>query len=376
MAGFGSGAKLSGPDVAVTAFTASPSALLPGDLLTIQATVSNLGSATATGPFDVWIGVLGTGFEFARVTFDRLAPGEVRGGTVNFTLPVAKFAIAYPPGTYTLYCTHGFGDSNPPNNYMLADVELTDSQTGNIQITVTPGGLAAPWTLAGPGGFLQSGSGSTLLMSLVAGDYTINWGDVAEYLTPAPETATLITGATLTVIGAYTLTGGQEALRMYFDDMSFCTTAAFLDHVTAYIVYDNPTMSSVRGFECGLDVTVPGKDSQINTSLTYTFPMPYTNVGTSNAAAGIYDIIVGYSDAYPLPLTWDKTLATLDIFVLDAGEIDITLRASLPSSPPADGNPKVVKNDFTLLSVPVGQAPGSPSLVINPAGPCPVVSSK
>ena len=375
-AGMGAGEKLSGPDVAVTAFTASPSALLPGDLLTIQATVANLGSATAVGPFDVWIGVLNAGFEFARVTIDRLAPGEVRGGTVHFTLPIAKFATAYPPGTYTLYCTHNFGDSNPVNNYMLADVELTDTQTGAIQITVTPSGLNAPWTLTGAGGGTQSGSGSTLLTGLVPGDYTITWGDVAGYDTPTAETATLATGATLTFTGAYTSSGDQEALRMWFEyPDSFCTTAAFLDHVTAHIVYMNPSIPSTRGFECGYDVTLPGaKGAQINTNISVSFPVDVIDVGLDDPGAGTYNRIVGFNN--PLATSSATVVATLDIFVLESDEIFITMRPAIPQSPPIDGNPKVVKEDFNLVSVPLGQAPGSPSLVINPAGPCPVISTK
>ncbi len=110
-------------DVAVTDFTGTP-VVHPGDVLTLQATVANLGSEMADGPFDVWVGVLNTGFTFGRVTLDGLAGGDSRSGTIDFDVPVAEFAKSYAPGTYTLYCTHDFMDADPSNNYMLSEVEL------------------------------------------------------------------------------------------------------------------------------------------------------------------------------------------------------------------------------------------------------------
>ncbi len=373
--GFGNEAALSGPDVAVLEFTVSSNVVLPGDVLTMQARVTNIGNSAAVGPFDVWIGVLDTGFEFARVTIDRLAAGESRSGVVNFTVPVADFAKAYPAGSYTLYCTHDFGDNNPTNNFMTQDVALRDYLPGNIQISVNPVGLEAPWTLDGPSGIHFTGTGSGLYTDLEPGDYTITWGDVPGYVTPAPETATLQQQETLDFTGTYVFVGVPDTMKMYFADWTACTTAGFLDHLTAYIVYENPSLTSVRGFECGYDVILPGaKGAQINTSITASFPVPSTDVGVDNSTAGTYNRIVGYSD--PLPVSGNTVLATLDIFILDSGEIDISLRPADPQSPPLDGNPKVVKDDFNLFSVPVGYAPGSPALIINGGDPCGVVPGK
>ncbi|PIV82005.1 hypothetical protein COW53_01200, partial [bacterium CG17_big_fil_post_rev_8_21_14_2_50_64_8] len=62
-------------------------------------------------------------------------------------------------------------------------------------------------------------------------------------------------------------------------------------------------------------------------------------------------------------------MCILDIFVLDAGQINILMRPAAPQSPPIDGNPKVVKEDFNLVSVPLAHASGSEAtLKINPVG--------
>ncbi len=204
--GLGTGDKVTGPDVAITAFTATP-VVFPGNVLTLQATVANLGTAAAKGPFHVWIGALGTNVTFVQVTIDRLAVGESRSGVVHFDVPAEKFARAYPPGIYTLYCTHDFSDNNPVNNYLLADVDLRPAgePVGNIQITVSPDSLPAPWTLVGPDGVTRQGVGDAFLGMVPVGDYTITWEDFPDYIAPDPETATLTLGQTLTFLGTYVL---------------------------------------------------------------------------------------------------------------------------------------------------------------------------
>jgi len=161
-----------------------------------------------------------------------------------------------------------------------------------------------------------------------------------------------------------------EALGMYFAaNDSSCTTGAFLDHITAYIVYLNPQLPETRGFECGYDLTLPAaKGAAINTNISVSFPVSATDVGVDDSPNGNYNRIVGYSG--PVATSGATIMATLDIFVLDAGQIDITMRPASPQSPPLDGNPKVVKGNFDLLSVPQSNASGSASLVINGATPC------
>ncbi len=377
-AGFGT-EKLAGPDVAITEFSAMPAAVYPGDVLTLQATVANLGSAAAQGPFDVWIGVLNTNFEFARVTIDRLLVQESRSGVMSYTVPLDQFAKAYPPGIYTLYCTHDFSDSNPTNNYKLADVELLPpvSPVGTIQVDVSPDGLGAGWILSNLDGYSIEGTDDMTLPDMPVGDYTITWQPVEGFQEPAPQQGVLLEGQTLVFSGFYEYILPPEALGMYFDQdaTQSCTTASFLDHVTAYIIYRAPSLAEIRGFECGYDVTLPGaKGAAINTSITASYPVNVTDVGIDDTFNGIYNRIVGYAE--PLFTTDNTIVATLDIFVLDSGEIDITMRAADPQSPPLDGLPKMVKPDFNLLSVRMPYAPGSPALIINGGDPCGVIPGK
>ncbi len=203
------GTAAAGADVAITAFKATPSIVQPGDVLTLTATVANLGTAVARGPIEVWIGVLGTDFEFQRVTLPSMAVGLAVSGSVYFDVPMDKFAKSYPPGVYTLYCTHDFIDNNPVNNYQVLDVELAEIvPRGDIAVTVTPNTFTPLWTLTGPGGFMQVGMGADSLFNVVAGDYTITWGDWEGYVTPASETRTVAADTMTTFRGIYTLPHG------------------------------------------------------------------------------------------------------------------------------------------------------------------------
>ena len=175
--------------------------------------------------------------------------------------------------------------------------------------------------------------------------------------------------AALTLLALPQGSYAQETLGMWFEQPdTSCTTAAFLDHVTAHIVYMNPSIPSTRGFECGYDATLPGaKGAQINTNISVSFPIDVIDVGLDDSGAGTYNRIVGFST--PLPTTSATIMCILDIFVLDAGQINILMRPAAPQSPPIDGNPKVVKEDFNLVSVPLAHASGSEAtLKINPVG--------
>ncbi len=359
-----------GADVAVTEFDADTLVVRPGDSLTLSATLANLGGQPAGGPFDAWIGVLDTDFEFGRLTVDSLAVGETRSGTVHYSVPVAKFAKAYPPGTYTLYCTHDFGDINPTNDFLLLNVQLLpDEPVGTIVIDVTPDEIMAGWTLTGPDGSSRTGNGDTTLWPMPAGEYTVEWFPVMGYPTPPPMQGVLTEGQIMTFNGRYSQ--GSSSFGMYFDQdaTESCSPAGFLDHVTAYIIYRDPELIQIRGFECGFDITLPAQPgASIISAVTTTFPVPATDVGINDPGRGVYNLIVGFN--YALGTVPATVVATLDILVLDQGEIDITLRAADPQSPPLDDLPKVVRNDYGLTSVSMAYAPGVPALVITGGDPC------
>jgi len=157
----------------------------------------------------------------------------------------------------------------------------------------------------------------------------------------------------------------SDMIGVYFDTAGdvVCATAAFIDHVPAYILYTNPTLPTTRGFELGMDVIGVG-----NTSISVAFPVSATNVGVTTG--GNVNIIAGY--ASPIPTSAATVMATLDVFYLDFAPLDFMLRASNPSSN-SQGLPMVVRDDFSLMTVGFS-APTGPAAQIN--GACSVVENE
>ncbi len=74
--------------------------------------------------------------------------------------------------------------------------------TGTVIIDQTPNVLAgANWSLTGPQN--ETGSGDATLTELPAGQYSLIWGDVIDYITPASDPLDLVAGETITFSGAY-----------------------------------------------------------------------------------------------------------------------------------------------------------------------------
>ncbi|HPE36917.1 MAG TPA: SUMF1/EgtB/PvdO family nonheme iron enzyme, partial [Spirochaetales bacterium] len=95
---------------------------------------------------------------------------------------------------------------------LTAGGELSLSGTyregASLVIEVQPTGLAAPWSVAGPDGFVLDGTGEEVLADLEAGAYTLTWGDVAGYDTPDPA-------AVVTDLDA----GGLEVVRGVYGEI-------------------------------------------------------------------------------------------------------------------------------------------------------------
>lgn len=81
------------------------------------------------------------------------------------------------------------------------------ARLGDIVIDVEPNATAAGWELAGPNGYSTTGAGDTTLDDLLVGSYTITWAEADGYVAPAPETAELTEGQTLTLAGTYAPVG-------------------------------------------------------------------------------------------------------------------------------------------------------------------------
>jgi formylglycine-generating enzyme required for sulfatase activity len=63
--------------------------------------------------------------------------------------------------------------------------------SGTVVVTPGPTTLAISWTLRGPGGFSESGTGARTYPSRSLGSYTLTWGAVENWVRPSPSTVTL-----------------------------------------------------------------------------------------------------------------------------------------------------------------------------------------
>lgn len=180
----------------------------------------------------------------------------------------------------------------------------------------------------------------------------------------------LILGTLFLASSAFaTLSTEPDNIGMYFDPMGdiVCRTAAFLNHVPAYVLYTNPTLANVRGFELGIDLV-----GAVNTSVAKIYPVPTTDVGANNTGGISLNFIAGFGAPV---LTSDVTLlCTLDIFFLDFTPVDFYCGPSAPSSNTL-GLPMVIRDDFSLLAVDTSNMPGEVSAQIN-APECMVVENE
>ncbi|MGD9549256.1 MAG: hypothetical protein AB7V45_17170 [Candidatus Krumholzibacteriia bacterium] len=137
-----------------------------------------------------------------------------------------------------------------------------------------------------------------------------------------------------------------DMLGLYFDTTAdvVCTTAAPLAHVPAYVIYTNPSLTSIRGFECKVSY-VAGDN---NTSISATFPTSTTDVG--NKTAPNFNFIAGFAN--PLPTSEATVLAILDIFYLNfsGSPMDFYVGAAVPSSSEL-GLPMVLRSDFSEMNI-------------------------
>ena len=152
---------------------------------------------------------------------------------------------------------------------------------------------------------------------------------------------------------------GKGYLGIYLNDgggnwISCKGGVAFAASVTAYVVYLGPTpavFTACRGFEAGIDLTLPGKDSQISSFMLTTFPVSSTDVGVNSIPNGTYNIIVGYSA--PIAISNAAVLATLTLNYYEAGsaQIDMHLRNAIPPSVDSLTLPMFMDSSYNLHAV-------------------------
>ena len=150
-----------------------------------------------------------------------------------------------------------------------------------------------------------------------------------------------------------------DQMGIYFDTEGdlFCIDASFASMVPIYILYTHPTLSAVRGFECGMNISTEGIPGSVVLNTIY--PVNALNMGSRSG--NDFNYIVGY--ASPVPTTIATVLATLEFFYMDPTQLDLTLG---PANPASLGSelPVILCEDFSLL--PVGTSTRfTPSAQIN-----------
>ena len=128
------------------------------------------------------------------------------------------------PGDYTITWGAVPGWITPANSTqtLTANETVTFSgayvaETGTVAIDPSPDAINAPWSLAGPNSYSANGTGDETLVDLTPGDYTITWGAVPGWITPANSTQTLTGSGTVTFGGTYVEEGGTDSTGTVMD---------------------------------------------------------------------------------------------------------------------------------------------------------------
>jgi len=141
------------------------------------------------------------------------------------------------PGTYTLAWNNVNGWTSPTpvvltnilesqsfTSFTATYRETGQALPGQVQLNPEPNSLndnqGAPWSIVGPEGFSESGTGDASFPSMPSGEYIVTWGDVPGWDISTPvggvETLTLIEGQGVDFLAQYF---SAEASSFDFEDV-------------------------------------------------------------------------------------------------------------------------------------------------------------
>jgi hypothetical protein len=94
-------------------------------------------------------------------------------------------------------------EAPPRNGWLVDDVSITTSTIVPGTIQIANNLWQSVFSLSGPSGRLGNGRGS-VITNAAPGEYTVEYGDVPYFITPASQTNTLLAGSNITFTGNYT----------------------------------------------------------------------------------------------------------------------------------------------------------------------------
>jgi hypothetical protein len=121
--------------------------------------------------------------------------GGAGGGTVDVGIDPTGLAS----GTYTghVMITAACASGSP----VPVDVALEYVRGGTIEVTTEP--ASATYTITGPNGYSETGTGSTEYTGVEAGDYKIHYDAIAGHKAPGDETRAVVAGGVTVFTGTY-----------------------------------------------------------------------------------------------------------------------------------------------------------------------------
>jgi uncharacterized protein (TIGR03437 family) len=353
------------------------------------------GSSVWTGPsggptvyrFNLASGALMSSFSdsftYARVTGLAVFAGVTQPttGTISVTsnLDNATFLISGPanytgngkswtqsavaPGTYRITYGDVAGYATPPSESktVAAGGTIAFAATYSVvgaTINVSTNIAGATFSIAGPTNY--SGSGTSWSKTNVsAGAYTITYGDVTGYATPAAETKTLLSGGSIAFSGTYAAQGGAIGVTTNLANAAFSLTGAAnysgtgtswskanapagvytitYNDIAGYLTPPAETKTLVNAGSIAFSVTYAAaattgtisvkanvSGATYSISGTAAFSGSGTTWSQSNAAPGSYTIVYGALNGYTAPSTETKVLTAGGALTFNGNYVPLT----------------------------------------------------
>ena len=256
-------------------------------------------------------------------------------------------------GAYTV--TYTVVDSSGNTGEAVRNVTVIGASS--IVVSPIPLDLSAPWTLSGPDGFSQSGSGATTLTGLNSGDYTLTWQAVTGWSLPDADTQAAPASGSVTFSGTYTRYTGTVTVDVTPDEAAWSLTDGDGEATAGAgdaTVSDVPTGTVSISFDALVGYERPSdQQDTLDTDGTVDFAGAYVLSTVSGersfspedyGSPGTVDVSVTIAEAAKADITSLRLEETLpDGWTFEAMVSDD------PGTQPANGDSGTLEFDWTAL---------------------------